>query len=65
MPRIRPVDSANGMNPAGSTSPRSGCCQRTRASTSTIAIDREVEHRLVVDDQLVGVDGAAQLRFHL
>src|SRR5665647_1332201 len=32
---ISPVCSAKGMNSSGKTRPRSGCCQRTRASTPT------------------------------
>jgi hypothetical protein len=31
-----PVSSARGMNSAGETAPRTGCCQRTRASRPTI-----------------------------
>ena len=34
--RIRPDSSAMGMNSSGGTRPRSGCCQRTRASTPTV-----------------------------
>jgi hypothetical protein len=33
--RMRPLRSATGMNPSGETQPRSGCCQRTSASTPT------------------------------
>ncbi len=36
MRRIRPRFSATGMNSPGSTSPRSGCCQRSSASTATM-----------------------------
>ncbi len=32
---IRPLDSATGMKESGPSSPRSGCCQRTSASTAT------------------------------
>jgi len=33
---MSPVSSANGINSAGETRPRCGCCQRTRASKPTI-----------------------------
>ena len=58
---IRPVSSATGMNSPGASRPRSGCCQRTSASTPTIAAGREVDDRLVVQPQLVVLERAAQL----
>ena len=60
---MRPVYSATGMNSSGGTSPRSGSSQRTSASTpATRAGVLEVEHRLVVQDELLALDRAAQPR---
>ena len=59
--RIRPVCSASGTNSSGGSRPRSGCCQRTSASTLCDAAVREHRLRLVVEDELALLDRAAQL----
>ena len=41
--------------------PRVGCSQRTRASVPTMRSVCDLDDRLVVDDELVALDGAAQL----
>ena len=59
---IASVSSAIAMNAAGSRSPRSGCCQRTSASTDVMPPVWQVDDRLVVDDELAASDRAAQVR---
>ena len=49
------------MNSEGSSSPRSGCCQRTNASTPSNAAAVDVDDGLVVQDQLTGVDAEPEL----
>ena len=49
------------MNSIGRSSPRSGCCQRTSASTARTAPLAEVHDRLVEDPQLVALERPAQL----
>ena len=53
--RSGPVSSASGMNSPGETRPRSGCCQRTSASTPTIRRRRS-------DDRLVSGCAARRAR---
>ena len=59
--RIRPVFSASAMNASGYRKPRSGCCQRTSASTPTAVSVAQVGLGLEVQDELVVVDRAAQV----
>ena len=40
------------MNSAGGSRPATGSCQRSNASVATISPDRDVDHRLVVQDEL-------------
>ena len=63
--RISPVASARGMNSVGGTRPRAGWFQRHRASTPVIWPDAEVEGRLVVQEQLPGLQGAPQVGLEL
>ena len=58
---IRPVCSAIGMNSSGRISPSDGCCQRHSASAPTTRPVGDVDLRLVVQDELVVLDRAAQL----
>ena len=60
--RIRPVRSARSMNPSGGTSPWPGRFQRTSASSPGEHARAHVDLRLVVQDELVRADRAAQLR---
>ena len=55
-----PLASAAARNWAGASSPWSGCCQRTNASTATIVPAVQVEDRLVVQAQLAVGQRAAQ-----
>ena len=56
-----PVSWMSERNDAGSSSPRVGCSQRTRASYPTHAGVGQVDDRLVVDHQLVLRDRRAEL----
>ena len=58
---MAPFSSATAMNSAGASSPRSGCCQRARASMPDDAAARQAHDRLVVDAQLVLGQGPAQV----
>ena len=49
---MSPVSSARSMNSAAASRPRSGWCQRTSASTATMATRRHLHLGLVVDHQL-------------
>ena len=61
MSRMSPVSSARSMNSAAASSPASGCCQRTSASAPDDRARRRLDLGLVVDDELVVLDGLAQL----
>ena len=50
------------MNSTGSSSPRSGCCQRTSASTATTSPSGQLDHRLVDDAQLARARSRAAAR---
>ena len=60
--RISPVCSASGMNSSGQSRPRSGCCQRTSASTLRTRPVAEVGLRLVVEHELVARRSRAAAR---
>ena len=59
---IRPVSSASGMNSSGGTSPCSGCCQRSSASTPTMLAAAQVDLRLVVQHELAVASSARRRR---
>ena len=61
---MRPVSSASGMKRSGRISPRCGWFQRTSASTRVDRAGAQVHARLVVQQQLVALDGAAQALLH-
>ena len=65
MGTIRPVCSASGMKSSGGTSPRSGCCQRTSASTPASRPVAELHGRLVVDGELAALDRPGELGLQL
>ena len=65
MSTIIPLSSAHGMNSAGASRPRVGCSQRTSASTPVIVAAREVDHRLVVDDELVVLERVLEVHEQL
>ena len=58
---IMPVCSAKGMNSPGGTMPRSGCSQRTSASTPISWTPAQVQLGLVVQQELVPRDRPAQV----
>ena len=62
---IRPVASAMRMKSSGETMPRVGCCQRTSASKPMISPVGQVDGGLVVQGQLVAVQGEAQVGLEL
>ena len=62
---MRPVSSARGMNSDGATRPRSGCCQRTRASKPGDPAVVHAHDGLVVHAELPAVDGAPQVVLEL
>ena len=62
---ISPLSSITEMNSPGARIPRSGCTQRTSASMPTRRPVGDRELGLVVQDELVAVDGAAQLRLEV
>ena len=59
---IRPVCSACGMNSSGGMKPRFGSSQRISASSAAQPAGGEVVDRLVVQDELVLGERAAQAR---
>ena len=62
---ISPVSSASGMNSSGCTIPRSGWIHRIRASTPVIRPDLELDHGLVVQDELLVLERALQVGLQL
>ena len=58
---IRPVSSATPMNSPGGTRPRSGWCQRTRASTPDRPSSAELDLGLIVELELVAGEREAQV----
>ena len=63
--RIEPCSSAISMKSPGGTRPRSGCCQRTSASTPGEPAGLEVDDRLVAEVELVALDGVLEVHRHL
>ena len=62
---MRPASSANGMNDSGPSRPRSGCCQRTSASSAVMRPDSQLVDRLVVHDELAAFGRAAEVRLEV
>ena len=58
---MMPISSASGMKTPGGTSPRSGCCQRTRASAPDERAVAKSNLRLVVDHELPAGGRAAEV----
>src|SRR5450755_631006 len=61
MGKIRPVSSAKGMNWAGGTWPSSAFCQRSNASTPTMAFVFKVDLGLIVQRELIALQRPAQM----
>ena len=62
---ISRVSSASGMNLAGLTKPCSSLFQRISASKLTMCFAARIDHRLIVQHELVALERAAQREFEL
>ena len=60
---ISPVSSASGMNCIGGSTPSSGWVQRNSASTPVICPRRQIHLRLVMQRELIALEGVAQRGF--
>ena len=58
---VRPRCSISARKTSGNSSPRSGCCQRTSASTPTTSPRRGVALGLVVQDELAALERAVEV----